>query len=68
MLMCCYMCAVVIALYKAIRVIHLHDVSMIVIRVEGAYQEEEEDHLTTTWHVGCPYPINCHRLCMRRAF
>jgi hypothetical protein len=30
--------------------VYLHDVSMIVIGVEGAHQEEE-DHLTTTWHV-----------------
>ena len=40
--------------------VYLHDVSMIVIGVEGAYQEEE-DHLTTTWHVGCPYSINRHK-------
>jgi hypothetical protein len=50
-----YLCAVVIALYRAIRVIYLHDVSMIVIGVEGAHYDEE-DHLTATWHVGCPYP------------
>jgi hypothetical protein len=60
-LMCFYLCAVVIALYRAIRVIYLHDISMIVIGVEGAHYDEEEDHLTT-WHVGCPYPINCHML------
>jgi hypothetical protein len=34
---------------------------MIVIGEEGAHYDEEEDRLTTTWHVGCPYPINCHR-------
>jgi hypothetical protein len=34
--------AVVIALYRAIRVVCLHDVSMIVIGVEGADQGEEE--------------------------
>jgi hypothetical protein len=39
--------------------VYLHDVSMIVIGVEGAHQKEE-DHLTTTWHVRCPYSINCH--------
>jgi hypothetical protein len=60
-LMCCYLCAV-IALYMAIRVIYLHDVSMIVIGEEGAHYDEEEDHLTTTWHVGCPYPVNFHTL------
>jgi hypothetical protein len=31
---------------------------MIVIGIEGAHQEKEEDHLTTTWHLGCPYPMN----------
>jgi hypothetical protein len=30
----------VIALYRAIRVVCLHDVSMIVIGIEGAHQEE----------------------------
>ena len=45
-----------IALYRAIRVIYLHNVSIIVIREESAYHDEEEDYLTTTWHVGCPYP------------
>jgi NADPH:quinone reductase-like Zn-dependent oxidoreductase len=35
---------------------------MIVMGEEGAHYDEEEDHLTTTWHVGCPYPINCHIL------
>jgi hypothetical protein len=39
--------------------IYLHDVSMIVIGEEGAHYDEEEDPLTT-WHVGHPYPINCH--------
>jgi hypothetical protein len=48
-----------IALYRAIRVVCLHDVSMIVIGVEGADQGEE-NHLTTTWHLGRPYPINRH--------
>jgi hypothetical protein len=41
-LMCIVLSAVVIALCRAIRVVCLHDVSMIVIGVEGAGQGEEE--------------------------
>jgi hypothetical protein len=41
-LMCIVRCAVVIALCRAIRVVCLHDVSMIAIGVEGAGQGEEE--------------------------
>lgn len=41
-LMCVVLSAVVIALYRAIRVVCLHDVSMIAIGVEGADQDEEE--------------------------
>jgi hypothetical protein len=41
-LMCLVLSAVVIALCRAIRVVCLHDVSMIVIDVEGADQGEEE--------------------------
>jgi hypothetical protein len=41
-LMCIVLSAVVIALYRAIRVVCLHDVSMIAIGVEGADQGEEE--------------------------
>jgi hypothetical protein len=41
MLMCCYLC-VGIAFCRAIRIVCLHDVSMIPIGVEGAHQEEEE--------------------------
>jgi hypothetical protein len=37
-----YYSAIVIALYRAIRVVCLHDVSMIAIGVEGADQGEEE--------------------------
>jgi hypothetical protein len=40
--MCIVISAVVIALYRAIRVVCLHDVCMIVIGVEGADQGEEE--------------------------
>jgi hypothetical protein len=41
-LMCLVLSAVVIALCRAIRVVCLHDVSMIVIGVEGADQGKEE--------------------------
>jgi hypothetical protein len=41
-LMCIVLSAVVIALCRAIRVVCLHDISMIVISVEGADQGEEE--------------------------
>jgi hypothetical protein len=41
-LMCIVLSAVVIALCRAIRVVCLHDVSMIAIGVEGADQGEEE--------------------------
>jgi hypothetical protein len=47
----------VIALYRAISLVCLHDVSMIVIGVEGADQGEEEP---SHHHVGCPYPVNRH--------
>jgi hypothetical protein len=60
-LMSIVMSAIVIALYRAIRVVCLHDVSMIAIGVEGADQGERT-HLTTTWHLGCPYPMNRHML------
>jgi hypothetical protein len=42
MLMCIVLSAVVIALCKAIRVVCLHDVSMIAIGVEGADPNEEK--------------------------
>jgi hypothetical protein len=42
MLMCIVLSAIVIALCRVIRVVCLHDVSMIVIGVEGAGQGEEE--------------------------
>jgi hypothetical protein len=41
-LMCIVLSAVMIALCRAIRVVCLHDVSMIAIGVEGADQDEEE--------------------------
>jgi hypothetical protein len=41
-LMCIVLSAVVIALCRAIRVVCLHDVSIIVIGVEGADQGEKE--------------------------
>jgi hypothetical protein len=41
-MMCIVISAVVIALCRAIRVVRLHDVSMIAIGVEGADQGEEE--------------------------
>jgi hypothetical protein len=41
-LMCIVLSAVVIALCRAIRMVCLHDVSMIAIGVEGADQGEEE--------------------------
>jgi hypothetical protein len=40
--MCLVLSAVVIALCRAIRVVCLHDVSMIAIGEEGAHQAEEE--------------------------
>jgi hypothetical protein len=40
--MCIILSAVMIALRRAIRVVCLHDVSMIAIGVEGADQDEEE--------------------------
>jgi hypothetical protein len=49
-LMCIVLCAVVIALCRAIRVVCLHDVSMIAIGVEGADQGEEEP----SHHQGAP--------------
>jgi hypothetical protein len=43
-LMCIVLSAVVIALCRAIRVVCLHDVSMIAIRVEADQGEEEPSH------------------------
>jgi hypothetical protein len=40
--MCIVLCSFVVALCMAIRVVCLHDVSMIAIGVEGANQAEEE--------------------------
>jgi hypothetical protein len=59
MVMCVVLSAVVIPLCRAIRVVCLHDVSMIAIGVEGA-EQVRRNHLTTTWHLGCPYPIYRH--------
>jgi hypothetical protein len=42
MLMCIVLSAVVVALYRAIRVVCLHDVSMIAIGVESAHRGREE--------------------------
>jgi hypothetical protein len=42
MLMCIVLSAIVLALYRAIRVVCLHDVSMIAIGVESANQGEDE--------------------------
>jgi hypothetical protein len=42
MLMCIVLSAIVMALYRAIRVVCLHDVSMIAIGVESAYGGREE--------------------------
>jgi hypothetical protein len=52
-----YSCVVVvIALYSAIRVVCFHDVSMIVIGVEGADQgEEEPSHHNVAPKMSLPY-------------
>jgi hypothetical protein len=51
--------AVVIALYRAIRVVCLHDVSIIVIGVEGAHQEEEEpSHHHVAPKMSLPYKLS----------
>ena len=52
--------AVVVALYRAITMLCLHDVSMIAIGAAGAAQEQEEPSLH---HVApeCPYLMNRHK-------
>jgi hypothetical protein len=42
MLMCIILSTIVIALYRAIRVVCLHNVSIIAIGVESAYRGREE--------------------------
>jgi hypothetical protein len=58
-LMCIVLSAVVIALCRTIRAVCIHDVSMIVIGVEGADQGEEPSH----HHVapGMSLPMNRHK-------
>ena len=51
--------AVVVALYRDITMICLHDVSMIAIGAAGAAQEQEEPSLHHVAHE-CPYLINRH--------
>jgi hypothetical protein len=59
--MCIVLSAVVIALYRAIRVVCLHDVSMIVLGVEGADQgEEEPSHHHVAPGMSLPYELS-HR-------
>jgi hypothetical protein len=45
-----------IALYMSIRVVCLHDVSMVVIGVEGAHQEQEEpSHHHVVYRTSLPH-------------
>jgi hypothetical protein len=54
--MCIILSAVVIALFRAIRVVCLHDVSIIAIDVEGADQgEEEPSHHHVAPEMSLPY-------------
>jgi hypothetical protein len=54
-LICIVLSAVVIALCRAIRVVCLHDVSMIVIDVEGADRGEEPSHHHVAPGMSLPY-------------
>jgi hypothetical protein len=61
-LMCIVLSAVVIALCRAIRVVCLHDVSMIAIGVEGADQGgEEPSHHHVAPGMFLSYPMNRHK-------
>jgi hypothetical protein len=62
-LMCVVLSAVVIALCRAIRVVCLHDVSMIAIGVEGADQgEKEPSHHHVAPGMSLPHkPSHCSR-------
>jgi hypothetical protein len=49
-LMCVVVSTVVMAFYWAIRIVYLHDVSMIHTRVESAHRLEEGVPGQHTWH------------------
>jgi hypothetical protein len=62
-----YYSAIVIALYRAIRVVCLHNVSMIAIGVEGANQgEEEPSHHHVAPRMSLPHKPLQRRLDLRR--
>jgi hypothetical protein len=62
MLMCLVLSTIVLALYRAIRVVCLHDVSMIAIGVEGADQGEEPSHHHVAPGMSLPHePSQCLR-------
>jgi hypothetical protein len=47
MLMCIILSTIILALYRTIRVVYLHNVSIIAIGVESAYRERERSARTT---------------------
>jgi hypothetical protein len=46
---CCICCAVVVTLYRATVRVYLHDVSLMLIKVEGAYGGEGGAPGQPTW-------------------
>jgi hypothetical protein len=52
------LCSVVVALYMATIRVYLHDVSLMLVRVEGAHGGEGGAPGQHTWHTQCPFLIN----------
>jgi hypothetical protein len=52
------LCSVVVAIYMATIRVYLHDVSLMLVRVEGAHRGEGGAPGQHTWHTQCPFLIN----------
>jgi hypothetical protein len=53
-----FCCVVVVAIYMATIRVYLHDVSLMLVRVEGAYGGEGGAPGQHTWHTQCPFLMN----------
>jgi hypothetical protein len=59
-LLCCS--AVVTTFYRVTDRVYLHDVFMMLVRVEGAHEGEGGAPGQHTWHTRCPFLINRNKL------
>jgi hypothetical protein len=66
LLLCC--CPVVVTLYMATITVYLHDVSLMLVRVEGAHGGQGRAPEPHTWHTWCPYLINRNRKAYRKRY